>query len=85
LKPSKITFIFQFLFLFGEISPGIKQISTLSIYLLTTSRVDWLVTGHLSAQGRLDPRGAFVVSGVQTKLEPLFLTHMTHYQSLKKD
>ncbi len=57
LKPSKITCTFQFLFLFGEISPGIRQISTLSSYLLITCKVDWLVTEHSSAQGRLDPKG----------------------------
>jgi hypothetical protein len=42
--------------------------------------VDQLVTKHLSAQGRPDPRGGegSVVFGVQTKLEPLLSMHLTH-------
>jgi hypothetical protein len=40
-------------------------------------RVDWLVTEHLSAQGRPDSRGGLIVYGVQTKLELLLLRHLT--------
>jgi hypothetical protein len=42
--------------------------------ITTSARVDRLVTEHLSAQGRPDPRGVSVVSGVQTKLEHFTLT-----------
>ncbi len=42
------------------------------------SRVDRLVTEHLSTQGRPDPRGGLLCYGVQTKLKPLLLMHLTH-------
>ncbi len=42
------------------------------------SRVDQPVTEHLSTQGRPDPRGGLLCYGVQTKLEPLLLAHLTH-------
>jgi hypothetical protein len=43
------------------------------------TRVNWPVTEHLSAQGRLDSRGELsVVSDVSTKLEPFLLTHLAH-------
>jgi hypothetical protein len=31
---------------------------------------------HLSTQGRPDPTGGSIVSGVQTKLEPFLLAHL---------
>jgi hypothetical protein len=45
--------------------------------ITTSARVNRLVTEHLSAQGRPDPRGVSVVSGVQTKLEHFTLTFDT--------
>jgi hypothetical protein len=42
------------------------------------------VSEHLSAQGRAEPREGFIVSGVQTKLEPFLLTHRTHSKSSKR-
>jgi len=41
-------------------------------------RVNSPVTEHLNAQGRLDPTGGLCCSSVQTKLEPLLLTHLVH-------
>ncbi len=69
----KSPLFFNFFFFFGKLSPGIRQISTLSIYLLTTCKVDWLVTEHFSAQGRLDPRGGLYCFWCPNKTStPLF-------------
>jgi len=35
------------------------------------------MTEHLSTQGRPNPRGGVSCYGVQTKLEPLLLAHLT--------
>ncbi len=47
-------------------------------YILTMSiRVDWLVTKHLSAQGRPDPRGRLCCLWCPKILEYLLLTYLT--------
>jgi len=40
-------------------------------------RGSMLMTEHLSTQGRLNQRGGVSCYGVQTKLEPLLLAHLT--------
>jgi hypothetical protein len=42
-----------------------------SIWILCS--IEQLVSEHLSIEGSPDSRGGFVISGVQTKLEPLLL------------
>jgi hypothetical protein len=39
---------------------------------------------HLSAQGKLNPKGGFYSFGLQTKLEPLILVHMVHQNHQKQ-
>jgi hypothetical protein len=42
------------------------------------TRVNWPVIKQLSAYGRPDQGEGSIVSGVQTKLEPLLLVHVAH-------
>jgi hypothetical protein len=44
----------------------------------TSTRVEWPVSEHVSAQDRLDTRGGLCCSGVHTKLEPLLSMHLAH-------
>jgi hypothetical protein len=56
-----------------------------AIDIWNSFRVHQLMTEHLSTQERPDPRKGSLVSGVQTKVEPLLLVHLTHQQLLKTD
>ncbi len=57
---------------------SLQIILSTTFLALVFPRVDWLVTKHLSAQvGQIQAEGS-IVSGVQTKLEPLLLMHLTH-------
>jgi len=42
------------------------------------NRVDWLNIEHLSTQGKVKWGEGSTISGVQTKLQPLFLAHLIH-------
>jgi hypothetical protein len=53
--------------------------------VLNVTKVEQLMNNHLNAQGKLNLRGGLYSFGVQTKLEPLLLAHMTHQKSSKVD